>query len=73
MGWQQSNNFGDLRAMTNSGRTPPTNRPQRDTRASPDLRRHGQDRYPDDLGHEGDAPSNKRNTTDAGKRQDRGE
>jgi hypothetical protein len=58
--------------MPTSGRIPPTNRPSRDTRASPDLRRRDQDRDPDDLGNEGDAPSNKRNTTDAGKRQDRG-
>ena len=58
--------------MPNTGRIPTINRPPRDTRASPDLRRQGRDRDPDDLGHEGDAPSNKRNTTDAGKRQDRG-
>jgi hypothetical protein len=58
--------------MPNSGRILPTNRPPRDTRAGPDLRRRGQDGDPDDLGNEGDAPSNKRNTTDAGKPQDRG-
>lgn len=59
--------------MVNSGRTPPSNRPQREGRPGPDLRRQGQDPRPDDLGQEGDAPSNKRNTTGAGRKQDRGE
>jgi hypothetical protein len=58
--------------MPNYGRTPPANRPSREGRPGPDLRRQGQDADPDDLGQEGDAPSNKRNTTGAGKRQDRG-
>ncbi len=58
--------------MPTTGRNTPVNRPAREGRPSADQRRHGQDEDPDDLGQEGDAPSNNRNTTGAGKRQDRG-